>query len=67
MIRAAPTLSAGVWFASVPFASSTHSNPCAISAFASLPPPVAVSRGSTAAAPSASRASRSASEPEDSR
>ena len=46
MIRADATLSLGVWLASVPFARSTLSNPCAISAFASLPPPVAVSRGS---------------------
>ena len=37
-IRSAATLSCAVWFASVPFASSTHSNPAALRAFASLPP-----------------------------
>ncbi len=44
-MRCAATLSAGVWLASVPFASSSASNPAAMSALASLPPPVATSRG----------------------
>src|SRR5919108_5157436 len=54
--RSAATLSWGVWLASVPFAISTQSNPAAFSAFASLPPPVATSRGSTPQRRSASRA-----------
>ena len=56
--RGAATLSCGVWLASVPLASSTQSKPRAISAFASLPPPVATSRGSIPRRSSAARASR---------
>ena len=54
-MRSAATLSSGVWLASVPLARSTHSKPRAASALASLPPPVATSRGSW---PLRSRASR---------
>src|SRR5581483_6596933 len=55
-IRSPATLSSGVWFASVPLASSTHSKPRAASAFASLPPPVATSAGVKPQSASACRA-----------
>ena len=56
--RDAATLSCGVWLASVPFASSTASKPRSISAFASLPPPVATSRASIRQRSSAALARR---------
>src|SRR4051794_39300493 len=42
----AATDSSAVWFSRVPLASRTHSKPRATRALASLPPPVATSRGS---------------------
>src|SRR5919108_2211811 len=61
-MAASVTSSCGVWFASVPLASSTASYPEATSAFASLPPPVATSRGSWPRDRSASEAIRTGSD-----
>ena len=56
--RGALTRSPGSWLRSVPLARFTQSNPCAISALASEPPPLAIRCGSCPHARSAASATR---------